>query len=185
VERGSFRRDLFHRLAVLSLLIPPLRERPADIEFLAAAIQRSHRKRHGYPRHSLSPEAVEYLKARPWPGNIRELSHLLEAALILTGGEPLDVTALESVQTAGWGGECLGRGPNGSRESGEGKPSTTSGPGRGLSRYSFPGSPSEERVLIRGTLAACRGNKSRAAKELGMARNTLRTKMKEYRLELE
>jgi two-component system response regulator AtoC len=170
VASGTFRRDLFHRLAVLRMTLPPLRDRPQDIPVLAKAFLRAQQRRHGLPGEPLSPSMVEHLLARDWPGNVRELAHALEATLILSGNGRLEPTVFLSSE---WG--VARPAP---RSGGEGR-----SPGApSLGRYSFMGSHEEEAALIRRTLEACHGNRTRAARELGMARNTLRAKMKIYGL---
>jgi len=170
---GGFRRELFHRLAVLTCRIPALRTRPEDVPLLARRMLRVLQRRHGrHPSH-LSPEALRYLETRSWPGNVRELSHLLEAALILSEGE---VLGIEALQAAGHMAE--GVAPPELREVIQ-EVKRNLEPGR----YSFLGGEEEERDTIRIALAEARGNKSRVARELGMARNTLRQKLRKYDLE--
>lgn len=101
VQKGGFRRDLFHRLAVLCLHLPPLRSRIADIPLLAQSLLKVQRVRHGRPGPPLSRECLSFLETRDWPGNVRELGHVLEAALILSQGPALDVETLEKAQTMG------------------------------------------------------------------------------------
>ena len=152
-----FRRDLFHRLAVLRLTLPPLRERSEDIPVLADHILERVARKHGWSPPRPGAGVEEYLRDRSWPGNVRELAHVLEAGLILAQGRALERTHL--VAAAGFG---------------------SSAPSE---RYSFYGSREEERELIRRTLERCKGNKSRAARELGMSRNTLRSRIRRFDLE--
>ena len=94
IERGNFRKDLYYRLNVIPVRIPPLRERPEDIPLLAEAFLRKH-SGDRVPR--ISPEAMEQLEKHPWEGNARELENAIERALVLSGGgqiEPPDL-ALE------------------------------------------------------------------------------------------
>jgi DNA-binding NtrC family response regulator len=96
MEAGRFRPDLFHRIALLRIHLPPLRDRREDLELLTRGYLRRLAARHGRRCPRLNPAALAYLKERPWPGNVRELAHLLEAALVLTeGAELLDRQALE------------------------------------------------------------------------------------------
>jgi DNA-binding NtrC family response regulator len=90
MREGSFRADLFHRVAVLHLHFPPLRERGDDVARLARQELSRLARRHGRSAPQLAPCAHAFLKAHPWPGNVRELSHRLEAALLLLEGEVLD-----------------------------------------------------------------------------------------------
>jgi DNA-binding NtrC family response regulator len=172
MREGGFRRELFHRLAVLTCHIPPLRVRREDVPLLARRFLRKHQDRHGCPSALLAPDTLRYLEDQPWPGNVRELSHLLEAALILSEGGALEVEALRAAGAMAGGGEEVSREENPDRE---GLPEAH--------RYTFLGSEDEERETIRSALARSRGNKSRAARELGMARNTLRQKLRKYSLE--
>jgi len=94
---GRFRADLYHRVALLRCTLPPLRERPEDILFLADALMRRLALKHDHDHPSLSPRVRDRLIAHPWPGNVRELAHVLEAALILSDGAPLDLPHLQEV----------------------------------------------------------------------------------------
>ena len=169
VREGTFRRDLFHRLALVTLRLPPLRERSEDLPGLAAHFLRKAARRHGLGTPRLDPPALALLVAHPWPGNVRELAHALEAALILGGADGL-APALESV--LGREGSAPAIGPD----------ATPQEAGAGSSRYSFYGSESDERARIRSALARCRGNRTRAARQLGMSRATLRERMRRYDL---
>jgi len=171
MREGGFRRDLFHRLAVLTCRLPPLRSRKEDIAPLARRVLDTHQRRHGHPREPLSKETLSCLESLPWPGNIRELSHLLEAALLLSDGAGVDPGSLRAAR-AMVEGEPPGHRPS-QRQAGS---ATTD-------RYAFGGTEMEEKEEIRRTMDRCRGNKSRAARELGMSRNTLRHKLKKYALD--
>jgi len=168
MESGAFRRDLFHRLALLTCTLPPLRDRRGDISLLARSLIRVHQRRHGYPFHPLSTGAIALLEAEPWPGNIRQLSHLLEAALILAEGGALDEGELRHAQVT-----------HGSFRRVEAEPGI-GGQGIPPARYAFFGSPEDERAQILDVLRKCGGNKSRAARELGMSRNTLRNRLRRW-----
>jgi DNA-binding NtrC family response regulator len=148
----------------------------------------------------LSPKIQRYLESRLWPGNVRELSHLLEAALILSEGGMVEVETVQAAEAMALQGDdaeslnavpgtegpsCV---PSSSSDldtsgtsSGRGVPSRSPGAPCG-ERYAFMGSAEEERELIRLALVRARGNKTRAAKDLGMARNTLRHKLRRYGL---
>ncbi|HET7294370.1 MAG TPA: sigma-54 dependent transcriptional regulator [Vicinamibacteria bacterium] len=90
IKAGRLRQDLYYRLAVLQIQVPPLRERPEDIPLLAARFAAEVARRLGRPAPELSPEAAARLQAYPWPGNVRELQNVIERALILNPGEGLD-----------------------------------------------------------------------------------------------
>jgi len=90
IERGTFRSDLYYRLNIFPILLPPLRERLADLPVLAETLLERLAQRHGRQPPRFSPEVIDRLLRHAWPGNVRELENLLERALILTPGrEPL------------------------------------------------------------------------------------------------
>ncbi len=94
IRRGNFRSDLFYRLNVVSIVLPPLRDRPGDIPLLAEAfLKRAAEMRNEEPR-SLQPEALEAMQGYHWPGNVRELENALERAGILAKGPSIPLTAL-------------------------------------------------------------------------------------------
>ena len=171
LEQGSFRRDLFHRLALLAVRLPPLRERPGDLPLLAIHLLRAAAARHRLPSPRLDAGTVSLLGAHDWPGNVRELGHALEAALII-GSDLGFEAALRDV---------LSRAVTPSPQE-AGAPPAGDGPPYVSPRYSFYGTDDEERARIRSALSRCRGNRTRAAAELGMSRNTLRDRMRRYGL---
>jgi transcriptional regulator with PAS, ATPase and Fis domain len=185
---GAFRRDLFHRLAVLVCHIPPLRERREDIPLLVGRLVKKYQARHGRPAISLPAESVEYLKGLPWPGNVRELAHILEAAIILSERSLLDREALYAAVTMGLESEG-GTGDPSRSKLGTVEPEEPRGGTQlrrkrdGRQRYSFFGTADEEREAILGALTRSGGNKSRAAEELGMSRHTLRQRLTRYKLQ--
>ena len=91
VKQGAFREDLYYRLAVITIEVPPLRDRPGDIPLLARhfAEQAALRAERGRP--ALTDAAIAHLAAQPWPGNVRELENTIERAVILAAGDVLDV----------------------------------------------------------------------------------------------
>ncbi len=103
VDRGAFRRDLYFRLAVVPVALPPLRERTGDVPLLAAHLLGALSGRHAVGRSPLTPEALEALERHPWPGNVRELRNVLERALLLRAGLPIrpeDLGILEARPSA-------------------------------------------------------------------------------------
>ena len=99
VAAGRFREDLFYRLNVISLTLPPLRERAVDVPALAARMLAFFAAHSGKPATVLSPEAGAALERHPWPGNLRELRNVIERAVILSSGDSIGVADLsESVQ---------------------------------------------------------------------------------------
>jgi transcriptional regulator with GAF, ATPase, and Fis domain len=89
VEDGRFRQDLFFRLNVVPLSLPPLRERVEDIPILAAHFAAKSALKYGHPVPELSPRLVDVLQEYDWPGNVRELENLMERLVVLSNGEPL------------------------------------------------------------------------------------------------
>ena len=107
VRRGSFRQDLYFRLGVVTLQLPPLRERGADVVLIARQLLVSLAKLHGLPVPALTGEAEQALQGHPWPGNVRELKNCLERALLLSPPGKIDVQELvpdESSMPASSGG---------------------------------------------------------------------------------
>ncbi len=94
VRQGKFREDLYYRLNVIPIKVPPLRERVGDIPLLANHFLEEFSRKKKKPRKRLSPEALELLRRYPWPGNVRELENLMERLVILTEGEVLGVADL-------------------------------------------------------------------------------------------
>lgn len=90
VESGQFRADLYYRITVISLYIPPLRERPEDIRWFARRFIEDFHRAHGGPLHRLDPRTEQVLLHYHWPGNLRELKHAVERACILAQGPLLD-----------------------------------------------------------------------------------------------
>ncbi len=102
VAEGRFREDLFYRLNVISINLPPLRDRPEDIEPLAHHFLRRFASRMAKDIHTISPDGLEALQSYGWPGNVRELENVMERAVILTNGSAItaDVIPLRNATTA-------------------------------------------------------------------------------------
>ncbi|WP_447977079.1 sigma-54-dependent transcriptional regulator [Candidatus Nitrospira bockiana] len=160
VEQGRFREDLYYRLNVFPIVVPPLRERPADIAVLAKHFVRTSAARNGLHATRLSEAALALLEQRPWKGNVRELENAVERAVLLANGaiiEPQHFPGDDLVRT----------------------PRTTAPAGADLTAT---GSLWEmERELIMKTLDRVKGNRTHAAKALGISIRTLRNKLREYR----
>ncbi len=157
MEAGHFRDDLYYRLNVVRIEVPPLRERREDIPLIAESFFR----RVDLPPHAAcSPLAMRHLQAHRWPGNVRELLAALESARIQSGGRRIEAQHLPADV----------RGP-GARED---SPSE---------RYSQNGATEDERTAITRALAETGGARNTAAERLGMSRTTLWRKMKLYGLE--
>lgn len=158
IAEGRFREDLYYRLNVVNLHIPPLRERRDDIPILATAFLREFSQENGKSIDGFEPKARQLLYAYPWPGNVRELRNCIESAVVMASGSLLTVDDL----------------PPGVRSGAEGA-SVRLPVGSSLA--------DAERQLIRETLASTGGNKSRTAEILGIGRKTLYQKIEEYDLE--
>src|SRR6185436_4951578 len=102
IAQGQFREDLYHRLDLYRVVIPPLRERGQDILKLAELLMERLCRRHRLPRRTITPAGSEALLRYPWPGNVRELSHELERAIVFTEGDQLSFPQLR----AGGGGNA-------------------------------------------------------------------------------
>jgi len=160
VDEGSFRQDLFFRLNVVPLRLPPLRERPMDIPALAEHFLSRYSSKNKKDIRRFHPQAMDALLAYSWPGNIRELENAVERAVILCLEEQISTQQLPpQVLQAGQ--------EDGSR------------PFRirtGLSLKDM------EKELILSTLRQTENNRTRAAEILGITRQTLQNKLKEYGL---
>jgi two-component system response regulator HydG len=164
VRTGQFREDVWYRLQVFPLTVPPLREHRDDIPLLAEHFLKSYTERHRRRLRGLTPRALDLLMRYEWPSNVRELEHAIERAVILARGEHL--TPEEFPPSL--------RAANGDLED----PT--------LQEPSVPVGltlKEVERELIRKTLERTGGNRTRAAEVLGISRATLHNKLKEYDLQ--
>jgi DNA-binding NtrC family response regulator len=152
IASGEFRSDLFFRLAALSVRIPPLRSRNGAFPALVRALL-------GSAGREITPEAVELLRRRRWPGNLRQLQSVLEAASLLAGDGPIGPEHLSD-------DFC----PGGPAEEEAGR------------RYARWCDARHESEMIASTLRQTGGNRTRAARLLGMGRTTLWTKIHRYGL---
>jgi len=152
VREGSFREDLFFRLNVGPLTMPPLRTHPEDIPLLVSAFLKEMAQEHEKPERRFTPEAMEVLECNAWPGNIRELRAAVEHAVVLASGKELTLGDLPA------------------------------------SLRSHPPLPGEgeltlakiETALIRKALDECAGNRTLAAKKLGISRRTLHRHLAQF-----
>ncbi len=155
VRLGRFRADLFYRLNVASILLPPLRSRPEDIRQLALFFFKELCALFQKPLKPLSKNVLDALGAHDWPGNVRELKNVMERAVLYAKGAELTLKDLPP--------EWL-------------EPSTQAA---GKSGFSFGLSQDEAEIeYIRKVLAAFEGNKTQAARQLGVSRTTLLSKIK-------
>ncbi|HWX41872.1 MAG TPA: sigma-54 dependent transcriptional regulator [Blastocatellia bacterium] len=172
VEEGTFREDLFYRLNVISIDLPPLRERSEDILPLAQHFIRKYNAENG--RHisdHISPEIISLLEAYNWPGNIRELENVMERAVIIARSDQLQREDLRE--------EVLR--PKAVASSGAQQLTTHIDLSRGISFYDEVNRFQVE--LIRRAMEITGGHQSRAAKLLGMNTTTLNSKIKYYRIQ--
>jgi two-component system nitrogen regulation response regulator NtrX len=188
VSAGRFREDLYFRLNVVPIMVPPLRERPDDIPLLAEAFLDEYCEQNGLPRKLLDDDVVALLKRYPWPGNVRELRNQVERLVIMSSGRTVRVMDLSAELKQGRGVV---------------NPSTSAPPSETLSGEAgapSPGSEAEpempqlghqslqearrefERTLIRRALDKHNWNVSRTAEELGLERTNLHKKIKQFDL---
>ncbi len=166
IAEGRFREDLFYRLKVITVRLPPLRERREDILPLARHFVARFAARHGRPERGFSRDAARALLAHAWPGNIRELEHAVEQAVLVAEGEALEAgdLGLDAAEARGVRLEL----PEGAEDFHQ-----TLAEVQALA----------ERVLIRRALREAGGNRTHAARALGLARRTLISKLQRYGLE--
>ena len=155
VREGNFREDLYYRLKVVTLTIPPLRERMEDVPELAQRFVTMLSNEQGRTEASLSTQAMDTLMAHPWPGNIRELKHTLEGALVFCENDTIEAKDLQI------------------------EPPASDSPS--MTGDSFSLEDSEKHTIIR-ALKHCNGVKKDAADELGISRRAIHYKIKKYRI---
>ncbi|MBL8682341.1 MAG: sigma-54-dependent Fis family transcriptional regulator [Myxococcales bacterium] len=177
IASGRFREDLYYRLNVLPIHLPPLRERRTDIPLLAEhfLLKQSTRLKRGSMK--LSPEAIEAMRNYPWPGNIRELENVVERTVLLTDGDTIRPKDLPlEVQRADERGETAAAVADEAEDD-----SAENAPG-GLKQQVREASAKLERELIVRALAQTGGNVTQAARLLKISRKSLQIKMKEFGL---
>ena len=180
VEKDEFREDLFHRLNLVALCIPPLRKRPSDIRLLAEVFLRQSQGELNKTVHSIEPGAIARLQAYSWPGNVRELEHCIKRAVLLAGGSTLSEHDLEFPEP----GNLPDLTPP--VDIAQGLANATREAFRESLEDDF--SPPDlfhtlinivEQTLVREALASNGNNQVAAARVLGLHRTTLRKKMEE------
>ncbi|MBA3496538.1 MAG: sigma-54-dependent Fis family transcriptional regulator [Gemmatimonadales bacterium] len=183
VQREQFRRDLYFRLAVIILRLPPLRERGGDILELAEHYLNRFNAKYGKQVRQIDPSARALLLAYPWPGNVRELSHVIERAVLWSRGPTLAPEHLSLMATqATDGGERAAPAPE-AVSAVPARAGPTSPPPLGeVPALPPPGLDLErwERTMIEQALRESEGNQTRAAQRLGISRDTLRYRLKKY-----
>ncbi|UCD31625.1 MAG: sigma-54-dependent Fis family transcriptional regulator, partial [Desulfobacterales bacterium] len=159
VKNGSFREDLFYRLNVIPISLPPLRNRGNDIPLLSRHFLQRFAAEQAKDVDEFSSEAMRLLLDYPWPGNVRELENAIEHATVLAKGKRVEVTDLPAVLH---------------------KP-LISPPGESLHRDTTM--QKNEINLLKDVLEECNWNKKEAARRLGISRSTLYNKLKKYQIE--
>lgn len=166
VAKGTFREDLFFRLNVVSLDLPPLNVRPDDVIALARHFAAKYAEANGVPARGLAEDAQEKLLGYSWPGNVRELENTMHRAVLLATEDAIDAEAI-----------LLGSGKSASARA-----NAAAGDGGAQSADALVGKTVSEveRELIINTLNHCLGNRTHAANILGISIRTLRNKLKQY-----
>lgn len=160
VEKGNFREDLYYRLNVVHLHVPPLRERKEDIPLLMSHFLEMYTKRNNRQITGFSSRAKSALLSYQWPGNIRELGNCIESAVVISTSSVIDLEDLPSAIRNASGTEKI-----------------IIPVGTSMDQV--------ERSVILATLASCNGNKSKTADTLKIARKTLHRKLQDYAIESE
>ncbi|MGA2191855.1 MAG: sigma-54 dependent transcriptional regulator [Nitrospirota bacterium] len=161
VKDGSFREDLYYRLNVFPVRVPPLRERTEDIPALAQYFAEKHSRKMKKSLAGVSPSAIKILAAQQWKGNVRELENCIERAVILADGPEI-------------GPEQVGFNPDAGRET------PADGSGGRLFEIASRAAREAEIHAIGNALGACQGNKTKASEMLGVSYKTLLTKIRDY-----
>ena len=174
VEQGKFRSDLYYRLNVIPLTLPPLRERAGDIPVLARFFAEEFATRHRRPTPELSRGFLERLTMHAWPGNVRELGNFMRRVLSLHPGVVLDESCFDQ-EFQVRGSQARGLSVAASPPESVAQPEAAIVP---------PGAPIRqvERVHLEHTLAMAHGNRTRAAEMLGISVRTMRNRIREYGL---
>jgi two-component system response regulator HydG len=160
VEEGAFREDLFYRLNVIPVALPPLRERPEDVPVLAEHFLRKFAEQNGRRFRGFTEKAVARLVAYSWPGNVRELENCIERAVVLAPSDVIDVTdfVLAGEDAKGATGSLLD-----------------------VLLNTELTLDQVERDLIVGALSRCDGNLSKTARALGLTRRALQYRVEQIR----
>jgi len=157
IEKGTFREDLYYRLNVVNIHVPPLRERKEDIPLLATAFLKEFAEENGKNIEGIDPKARLALYSYSWPGNIRELRNCIESAVVMAKSNIITLDDLPPTINSASDGDCI--------------------------KITMGTTLSEaEKEIIRCTLNHEKGNKSRTAEILGIGRKTLHRKLQEYGL---
>ncbi|MBU8899087.1 sigma-54 dependent transcriptional regulator [Corallococcus sp. M34] len=173
VRRGEFREDLFYRLNVVPVWLPPLRERPEDLEALALHFLEVHAKANGRPPFTLTPEGLAALQAQPWPGNVRQLQNFMERLVVLSDGPQL--TGADVARE-------LGRQPGLTLMPVAPSPAVEAASGNAEAGTLESRRKDTERHAMEDALKRAGDNRTLAARLLGISRRTLYNKLEEHGL---
>jgi DNA-binding NtrC family response regulator len=157
VRKGTFREDLYFRINVIPVHLPPLRERDSDVLLLTRHLAAKHAAEHGRPVPEFTDRVLDIFRGYAWPGNVRELENVLQRLVVMTDGDTIDAPDLPALM----------------RFSSEGAAEDL---GRTLAHV--------ERAYIRNVLESVGGNKSQAARILDIDRKTLRAKLQDYDIDV-
>ena len=172
VEAGRFRRDLYHRISVTTIRVPPLRDRAGDIDLLTHHFGAVLAQRHGVPSRIFSEEVLRVLRGYSWPGNVRELRNAVESLLLTSDEETVSVNELPPEMSCGPADMALGRTGHSGSSLVDGFDSAS---GKRLGQI--------EQHAIVCAIHDSNGNLTRAARVLGVSRSTLYRKVERYHLE--
>lgn len=188
VQKGEFREDLYFRLNVVNLALPPLRERPSDIARLAQFFADKYADANGVPRKKLAADTVATAQAYPWRGNIRELENTMHRAILVSMEDELEPSSLALQGGAFSGGAGTAATPNQAPSSaGVGGAGTTPAKSATVANQGAVETmigrtiADVERDMIINTLEHCLGNRTHAANILGISIRTLRNKLNQYK----
>jgi transcriptional regulator with GAF, ATPase, and Fis domain len=175
VDEGTFRKDLFYRLSVFPITLPPLRDRAEDIQLLVIHFLDNYKEKTGRFVSGISKEALRALVNYDWPGNVRELENTIERAVIIASGRRIEIDDLpESISRRAFESSARARQER----------VNAAGEGRSIGiEVDLPSSMDEiERQVIAATLDYTEGDKSRAARLLNIGRKTLYRKLEQYNI---
>ena len=170
VDRKEFRQDLFFRLNVVPIAVPPLRQRREDVPFLADSFMKRFGRKHGVHARGFSDGALNLLCEHQWPGNVRELQNVVERAVILSSESHL----IEAEHLG------LAKPVSIPAETGAAVAAASASPASAGTDENLPTLADVEKLHILATLDRCKGNRTQAAKVLGVSIRTLRNKLHEY-----
>jgi DNA-binding NtrC family response regulator len=179
IAKDEFREDLYYRLNIIPIVLPPLRERREDIPYLVEHFLDKIGRDLGHPRKDVERAVLDLFLSYRWPGNVRELEAAVHRALVLSRR---DVLAVEDFDWIASRGDLSPR-PGASTAAGGGA-ATNGAPSHRLQEGNYEELCSDfDRELIKEALSSCGGKIRETARFLGIARNTLKAKMKRYELE--